>query len=401
VASEFRRRTVLTWAVAGAAVYGFKRAVGPSTDHEERIAREAGEAWHRHPLVAFAVSPDGTFVATGSRALNDSLSDTTEGVVLWRTGEGTAVWKRRVEGGVATEPASSALSFSPDGSLVGVLTRQNVVLSIETSGGAVVGRQPLSATEQSRRFFFSQDGTQLFVTATNAPGQLGKVLPSRTGVASGERVVSYPNRQAIPFRLDAEGLHVVDGQNYVVIPPEGAPITVAAVVPRPAYEVAVTPSRRHAGALGPDGAIGLIDVETRRTSITMSSWVNALALARESGNVFGLNRQYPVWRAYGYRLNGVDPVFSGQDVTEEQLPGTLAAAPSPDGNRAVCVDGDHYVALWEISSSRRVASLGKFEHASTVSFPLETRVVVLGPRTLVFIDLASKLPVSRYLFPEL
>src|SRR5439155_24378887 len=104
------------------------------------------------------------------------------------------------------------------------------------------------------------DGMELFASSTRVPGELGKVTPARSQVRSGEWTVRFEEGAAIPFRLDGSGLHVVSGNRYVVIPREGSSAIVAELVPKPASEVVVTPSRQYAAALAPGGAVGVLDV---------------------------------------------------------------------------------------------------------------------------------------------
>jgi hypothetical protein len=239
---------------------------------------------------------------------------------------------------------------------------------------------------------------QLFVAATAIPGQLGKVLSSRQGVSINEWKPQLDDRDAIPFRLDERGLHVVSGNKYLVLAPDQPPQRLNDVLPKPAIDVVTTPSRDHAAARGPDGAIGTIDARSGLVQVTMSSAANTVMLGRVSGVTMSLDRQYPVWHAYTYDHR---VLCSGKEATESWIPGALPAAPSPDGNRAATIDDDGEVTLWETSSGRSQASLGRFEHATSVSFPTEDRVVAFGPRALAFIDLNSKLPIARYTFPKL
>ncbi|MFT3842424.1 MAG: hypothetical protein QM723_35865 [Myxococcaceae bacterium] len=395
MASEFRRRTLLTWSVFGAGLYGANRLFRGEAD-VAADALKAGRRWHAHPIDAFAVSPDGKMIATGSRPGSDSLSDEKEGVVCWRVSDGLPRWKAKIPGGVdRLDSPFNALTFSPDGGLIGALGRQHQVYSIEVSGSRRVGSQFLSINEQAQRFFYSQDGAQLYLQSTQEPGRLGVVQPARGDLSIASRPISFDDREAIPFRLDERGLHLISGRQYLILPAEGAPITVAEVVPDHAFAVLTTPSRKHAAVLGPGGALALIDVDLGEPQLKTFPTIDSVALA-PSGAALGFDHQYPAWQAYGPQ--GA-PLVAGTDGTEQSIAGALPLALSPDGNRAVSIDAGE-VSLWEISPQRKQASLGRFEHATSVAFPSENRVVAFGPRVLVFINVAAKEPIKQYRFPE-
>lgn len=395
MASEFRRRTLLTWGVFGAGFYGVKRLTHGEAD-DAADALKAGRRWHAHPIDAFAVSPDGKMIATGSRPGSDSLSDEHEGVVCWRVNDGLPRWKSKIAGGVdRLDSPFNALSFSPDGALIGALGRQHRVYSLEVSGSRQVGSQFLSINEQAQRFFYSQDGTQLYLQSTQEPGRLGVVQPARGDVSIAERPILFDDREAIPFRLDARGLHLISGRRYLILPVDGAPIVVAEVVPDHAFKVITTPSRKRAVALGPEGALALIDVERGEPQLMTLPTIDDVALS-PAGGVLGFDHQYPAWQVYGPQAV---PLASGTDSTEQSIAGALPVALSPDGNRAVSIDAGE-VSLWELSPQRKQASLGRFEHATAVAFPSENRVVAFGPRVLVFINVAARESIKQYRFPE-
>ncbi len=396
--SEFRRRTLLTWAALGAGGYGLERWVGPTRGERE------GAEWHGRPIGSLAVSGSGAWVATGSAPRFPSPGDRSEGVVLWSVERGKPIWRRPLGGGVKwLDGVRGGLRFSRDSSLVGASSMENHLSVIGSESGQLLATVSHWAASPAAPFVFSEDGAHVFFEVNFRDGELGKVVPSRqTALTLDEKWVGSEDSMAVPFRLDEKGLHVVSRGRYLILGGRGvAPMDVGRLVEPPQTKVVVSPSGRTLAVMGQGGDGCLFDLATGvRTPLGRPNAVD-FVFARESEALVILSDAPGSWKAELFAEGGpLRTDFSARKVTGPTLPDARPVALSPDGSQALGLQSTGQLMLWSLEPRVHFdRNLGRFEGATGAEFPSAGRAVVLGPRLLVFLELPGGRKIAEYGFP--
>lgn len=326
---------------------------------------------HQRPIVAFTTSPDGLLLATGAECSPSHADDALEGVACWDLQTLTVRWVTRLEGGVGlNDRLGGALAFSPDGRLLGANFHTNALALLDVSTGQLLKELRLTRDDGPPAWCWSNAPAHPDSVVVEAAGQL------HLASVNGARAI-LPEPLGWPLAFDPTGLVVLSNRvlsrgstRYPLVTTNGAR-QISAAISRTAIVVGTEA-----------GEVLVVDRASFAVRHRVSIKAGALSVSRRGDVVVVI-------------LPSHSDAVIVRNGRPEPVPGPLArrdwlgfndgraVAVSPDGARIATVSPAG--AVFEVTGGR-VSQLGTVDGADTVSWPVDHRVVALGPRVVGVIE---------------
>lgn len=346
-----------------------KWALGATRDAGVSTTQQQCPFPHGRPIVSFATSPDGRFLVTGAECSDLHADDPLEGVACWDLQTLKQTWTAKLDGGVGlADQLRGGLTFSPDGTMVGVNFHTNGVAILDAATGALLKTWELSGDDGAPMWCWSSDPSQPDTIVIAVEGKL-MFAP----LHGRERASGIPIGKPIAF--DAEGVTVVRRdsisrglQRVSFKQKAGAPVVSTAV--SDTTIVVATEA----------GELIIVD----RKSFAVR---HRLALSCVAAGVRGdavMVRLKSPREAVVVRQGRLEPIrWPVADADWMSFADGLPVALSPDATRAAAVSPEGEV--FEASLMVR-RPLGVVPGAQAVTWARADRLVVLGPRVVGVIE---------------
>lgn len=368
---------------------------------------------HPHAICSFAVSRDGTTLATGSEATPEHADDPTVGIVLWDVATGSARRSVAVEGGVGlSDQLRRGLAFSSDGARLGFSFHTNGVGVLDVATGDVLLRAYASGGDSAPSFALDPAGTHVLIQGSE--GCRGPAIASIYGTSTGglEACVAPSGLsgdvEVLAWRGDT--LHVSSGRDLISIDAAShAIVRRSDWLPHPqsAWAWPSPSGRRVATTVRDRAGVTLIDVDTH-ARLFMDAQLSAIS-------AFTFDRDERRWAAVSAERRVRAPV-GGATLFEDARPlGTIAGplAPidwqlfadgvpmafAPDGRRAIVVRPSGDLERWSlVGAPTREATIASVPGASGLLWPTDDVCIAMGPRLLVFLRASDGTVIARHDF---
>lgn len=341
---------------------------------------------HHGRIVSFALSRDGTMLATGSE-------DEENSVVLWDMRSGAVLRSIDVDGGVGiADCLSRGIAFSADGRLVGFNANTSSVYVAEVATGRIVLEASTDNGDSAPSWAFSDDGSEVFVSGASeecadAMGVLFAVAaphaPRCVGGRAGESTVS-----AVAVR-DGRA-HAVSVRSLLSREIEGTGLVATNLTGAPFLDGTPSPTHRRVAIGHPspnNDTIALYEVDTHRR-IYQGVVPNLTGFAFASAN----ESRWAVVRAEPRADTGVvllnDGAETGRiagplETRELQFADGLPFAFSPDGTQTIVLRPGGRI------ERGTGAALARVVGAHGLAWPIPEVILALGADVVAFVDAGS------------
>lgn len=371
----------------------------------------ASTSAHPHAIVSFALSPDGTQLATGSGCgEGEDFESETVGIVLWDIRSGSPERLVPVEGGIGLDnPLRRGLRYSSEGHSLGFDYFTNQVGVLDPSTGDLRVEAAASVEDHAPSFALEAGSGRLYVHASAACSRpsMGSLYSARSGALE-DCIPGSRSGAAEVLAFRAGVIHLVDQGVLYAVNTRGSELHRTPLFAEGGrVEVWPSPTGRRVAATLEGGGLTVLEVDDHRRPFSDS------AISATSGVIFDpVERRFA---AIGTGRSAAGPegitVFT-EDATLGTLPGPLVerdwlgfadgipAAFSPEGRHMVVLRPDGTLERWDLDPHPHLAAtLAPIEGARAVLWPTTEILIALGPQRLTFLR-ADGTVIADHRFPR-
>jgi hypothetical protein len=346
---------------------------------------------HTQPILSFATSPDGQWLATGAEAAPEHADEDVEGVALWNLREPSIAWTHLLTGGVGFgDQLKDGLAFSPDGRFLAANYFTNALAVLDVATGRVAADfLGLSNNDGAYAWCWADAGDglvlfpesrALFTSMTAAQGVKDpRSLP--TVPAPWESLIAFDGARAV-LVSDAGTLTFLSRSGAVTRGPKVLPGELRASA-RSASLIAL--GAKAGGVVVLDRATLAVkhQVATKPVeSLSFNTAGDALVVLHKASG--GAPTQASVLRAG--KLTSLAGALAKYDWMSFADGIPVAVSPTAANARVATVSPEGHIDDWALGASTPTRRLGSIAGATSLLWPTEDRLLALGPKVVAVLD---------------